>query len=131
MALASIVKWTKWRTGVDRRKSRRLEAKYPACITFVSPYGVDVERYAETRNVSAEGALLASTGLPPSGTHVEMQIGIPSSFAASLPGAQLNVSAEVVRSESVDITAENMYGSMIALRFLGKPTITTNITMFD
>lgn len=118
-------------SGVERRKARRLKAKYSAFIRFVSPHGTDVERYAETRNVSAGGALLASTGVLPAGTQVQMQIGIPSAFPQSRAGAQLNIEAEVVRCERVGTTPENLFASRVALRFLGKPAIRSEITMFD
>ena len=90
-----------------------------------------VERYAETKNVSAAGVLMAPLEMLPSGTKVDMQIGIPSAYISSLPGAQLNSPAMVVRSEPIEMKTAHVFGSKVALKFLDKPKITTKITMFD
>ncbi len=131
MVSTPVAEGVKQFTGLERRRSRRLAAKYPVCMSFISPHGEKIERYGETRDVSSEGVLLTCTGSLPSGTNVEMQIAVPSAFVESLPGAQLNVSAEVVRSAPLGVTAENIYETMVALKFLEKPRITTHITMFD
>lgn len=117
-------------TGSEKRRYRRTEAKYPICVRFVSSHGVNIERYAETINVSVEGVLFAPMESLSAGTRVETQIGVPSTYVSSLPAAQLNGSAIVVRSEPFD-SNEDIFGSQVALRFLEKPSITTRITMFD
>jgi hypothetical protein len=117
--------------GVNRRKHRRIEAKYPICVTFVSRHGTNVERYAETRNVSSAGVLIGPLESVPAGTKVDMQMGIPSGNVFSVPSAQLNCAAVVVRSEPIDTDEDTLFQSRVALRFVEKPKITTKVTMFD
>ena len=131
MASIEVAGGTQTYNGVNRRKHRRIKGKYPICVKFVSQHGASVDRYAETSNVSSAGVLVAPVESLPSGTKVDMQIGIPSAHVSSVPGAQLNCAAVVVRSELVDTKKDTMFGSRVALKFIEKPKITTRVTMFD
>ena len=118
-------------SGPERREYPRIPANYPICIRFSSSSGQTVERYAQTKNVSVEGVLFSSMDSLETGTRVSVLMGIPSAFAASLPAAQLNGEAIVVRSERLDPRTNEGLGNEIALKFVRKPYLTTEVSMFD
>jgi hypothetical protein len=118
-------------SGPERREYPRIPANYPICIRFSSSSGQTIERYAQTKNVSVEGVLFSSMDNLETGTKVTVLMGIPSAFAASLPAAQLNGEAIVVRSEPLDPLGSEGFGTGIALKFIKKPYLTTEISMFD
>ncbi len=118
-------------TGPEKRGYPRIPANYPIFVRFASSSGEMTERYAQTKNVSAEGALFSCMETIDTGTKMEFHMGIPSAYAASLPAAQLNGEAVVVRSEQVNPLDEKGYGAKIALKFTSKPTLSTEISMFD
>jgi len=118
-------------SGPEKREYPRIPASYPICIRFVSSSGETVERYAQTRNVSVEGVLFSSMERLEAGTKVTVLMGIPSAFAVSLPAAQLNAEAVVVRSDRVNPLENEGFGTSIALKFTKKPYLTTEISMFD
>jgi hypothetical protein len=117
--------------GPEKREYPRIPVNYPICIRFVSASGQTVERYAQTRNVSVEGVLFSSMEKLEPGMKVTVHMGIPSAFAASLPAAQLNGEAVVVRSERVNPLENEGFGSSVALKFTNKPYLTTEVSMFD
>jgi len=118
--------------GPEKREYSRIPAGYPICVRFASLSGETVERFAQTMNVSVEGVLFSCAESLEIGTRVDFQIGIPSAHAASLPAAQLNGKAVVMRSERVDPLAEEEgYGAKIALKFIHKPSFSTEVSMFD
>lgn len=127
----SSVDETRRFTGPEKREYPRIPVNYPICIRFASSSGETIERYAQTRNVSVEGVLFSSMEKIETGTKVTVLMGIPSAFAASLPAAQLNGEAVVVRSERVNPLNNEGFGSSIALRFTNKPYLTTEVSMFD
>ena len=117
--------------GSDRRNYPRIPANYPICIRFSSPSGETIERYAQTRNVAAKGVFFACADAPETGTEVDVLMGIPSVHAASLPAAQLEGRAVVIRRNSIDPRDNDGFGMRIALKFLEKPLLTTRVSMFD
>lgn len=117
--------------GPERRRSPRTSAKYPIRFRRVLPSGEKYERYAQTRNVSSEGVLLSSMEKLTPGMRVDISIAIPFIYAASLPAAQLDSAAVVVRSEPADPYEGGEFAANIALRFLQKPTVSTELSMFD
>ena len=117
--------------GAERRKCPRIEANYPICIRYGSSSGGRLERYAQTRNVSAGGVLFACMEVVEPGTQVDVLMGIPSVYAASLPAAQLNGVAQVVRSEAIGVHEEDTFGARVAMRFTETPSLSTLVTMFD
>ena len=127
----SSVDETRRFAGPEKREYPRIPANYPICIRFASSSGETIERYAQTRNVSVEGVLFSSAEKLEIGTKVTVLMGIPSAYAASLPAAQLNGEAVVVRSERVNPLDNERFGSTIALRFTKKPYLTTEVSMFD
>ncbi len=58
-------------------------------------------------------------------------MGIPSANAASLPAAQLSGKAVVVRCERADSPEGEGLGAGIALKYIEKPNLTTDVSMFD
>lgn len=118
-------------TGPEKRRYPRISVNYPICIRFESSSGQVIERYAQTRNVSVEGVLFSSAEKLEPGMKVTVLMGIPSAFAASLPAAQLNGEAVVVRSERVNPLENEGFGNSIALKFTNKPYLTTEVSMFD
>ena len=122
---------TRHYAGSEKRGYPRIPASYPICVRFVSPSGEKVERYAQTTNVSAEGVLFFCAETLETGTKVDVHVGIPSAYAASLPAAQLNGEAVVVRAERVDPLEKEAYGVRIALKFTDKPSLSTDVSMFD
>ena len=127
----SSVSETRRFTGPEKREYSRIPANYPICVRFGSSSGETIERYAQTRNVSVEGVLFSSMEKIAVGTKVKVLIGIPSAYAASLPAAQLNGTAVVVRCEPLDPVEDRGFGARIALKFLEKPNLTTHVSMFD
>jgi hypothetical protein len=117
--------------GPERREYPRIPASYPICIRYSSSSGQTIERYAQTRNVSVEGILFSSMDSHETGTRVTVLMGIPSAYAASLPAAQLNAEAVVVRCEPLDPLGNQGFGAGIALKFIKKPYLTTEVSMFD
>ena len=117
--------------GSDRRDYPRIPANYPICIRFSSPSGETIERYAQTRNVAAKGVFFACADAPETGTEVDVLMGIPSVHAASLPAAQLEGRAVVVRRDPIDPADNEGFGVRVALKFLERPLLTTKISMFD
>ena len=117
--------------GPERREYPRIPVNYPICVRFSSSSGQTLERYAQTKNVSVEGVLFSSMDGLETGTKVTVLMGIPSAYAASLPAAQLNAEATVVRSEPLDPLGNEGYGTGIALKFTKKPYLTTEVSMFD
>lgn len=114
--------------GPEKRAYHRIPESYPLCVRFISASGEVTERYAQTRDVSAKGVLFSCVDALEIGTKVDVQLGIPSAYAASLPAAQLNGRAIVVRSEP--IRGEG-FGVQVALKFIGKPYLSTVVSMFD
>jgi len=127
----SITDKTRRFAGPEKREYPRIPANYPICIRFLSSSGETVERYAQTRNVSVEGVLFSSMEKLETGMKVTVSMGIPSAYAASLPAAQLDSEAVVVRSERVNPLDNEGFGTSIALKFTEKPQLTTEISMFD
>ena len=117
--------------GSERRDYPRIPASYPICIRFTSPSGKMIERFAQTRDVAAKGVFFACAEAPETGTEVEVLMGIPSVHAASLPAAQLEGWAVVVRRDPIHPTDNEGFGVRVALKFLKKPCLTTKISMFD
>jgi hypothetical protein len=124
---SSSVGETKRFTGPEKRQYPRIPAKYPICVRFESSSGQAVERYAQTRNVSVEGVFFSCMERLEVGQDVGVFMGIPSAHAASLPAAQLNGKAVVVRCERV----EPLEDAGVALKFVEKPSLTTHVSMFD
>ena len=118
-------------TGQERRGSPRISANYAIRFQRVLPSGEKCVRYAQTRNVSSEGILMSSTERLAPDTRVDISIGIPFIYATSLPAAQLDGAAVVVRSEPADPEEDGEFAANIALRFLQTPTISTELSMFD
>ena len=117
--------------GQEKRSYPRIPANYPICVRFSSPSGEQLERYAQTKNVSAEGVFFSCINELRVGTEVDVLMGIPAAYAASVPAAQLDGCAVVVRSGPVDPLDERGFGANIALRFLEKPRLSTEVSMFD
>lgn len=128
---SSSVDETRRFTGPEKREYPRIIANYPICVRFGSPSGETIERYAQTRNVSVEGVLFSCMEKLEVGTKVKVLMGIPSAYAASLPAAQLNGEAVIVRCESLDTVEDKGFGALVALKFLEKPKFTTQVSMFD
>jgi len=114
--------------GREKRACARIPESYPLCVRFISASGEVAERYAQTRDVSAKGVLFSCVDALEIGTKVDVQLGIPSAYAASLPAAQLNGRAIVVRSEPI---RGKGFGVQVALKFIGKPHLSTVVSMFD
>ena len=87
--------------GPEKRGARRIPADYSICVRCPSRSGEELERYAQTRNISPGGVLFLCPDMLEPGTEVSVSIGIPSAYAASLPAAQLDSAAVVVRSEAI------------------------------
>jgi hypothetical protein len=104
---------------------------YPIRVRFVLPTGEKLERYSQIRNVSSAGLLFACVDVLEPGTEVDVSIGIPFVHAASLPMAQLNGEALVLRSGSPGPAEEYALGREVALKFLGTPILSTELSMFD
>ena len=101
-------------SGPERRTFLRIPAGYPVCVRFISPDGGKCERYAQTRNVSAEGVLFSCTETLAPGTKVDMLMGIPSAYAASLPAAHFNL-ALLYEEHGLPREAARQWGRFIAL----------------
>ncbi len=117
--------------GPERREYQRIPVGYPICVRYSSSSGETVERFAQTKDVSVDGVLYSCAEPIETGTKVDIRMGIPSAYAASLPAAQLNGEGEVVRCEPVDPLSEDGYGARIALRFTAKLSLSTEVSMFD
>jgi hypothetical protein len=117
--------------GPERRGAPRIPANYPIRILRILSTGERFERYAQTKNISSEGILLSSVDTLRPGTRVNVSVGIPFVYAASLPSVQLDCAAVVVRSEPIDSREADEFGTSIALKFLQKPTVSTELSMFD
>lgn len=118
-------------TGLERRTSRRIPANYPIRILFTSESGEKIERYAHTQNVSAGGVLFTCFGAFEPGQKMEILLGVSSGSMGSLLAAKLNAPAEVVRSEPIILGETISSGSHVGLRFLEKPAISTDASIFD
>ena len=118
-------------TGPERRRSRRIPANYSICVRSSPPSGKELERYAQTRNISSEGVLFLCPDMLEQGAEVDVSIGIPSAYAVSLPAAQLDTVAVVVRSERIEPDEGVMFGANVALRFTERPSLSTRLSMFD
>lgn len=117
--------------GPERRGAPRIEVNYPIRVRFALPTGEKLERYSQLTNVSAAGLLFTCVDALKPGTEVDVSIGIPFVHAASLPMAQLNGEALVLRSESSVPDEEYTVSREVALKFLGTPTLSTELSMFD
>lgn len=117
--------------GPERRGYPRISANYPICVRLVSSSGEMIERYAQTRNVSAKGILFSCLEALEIGIEVDILMGIPSAYAASLPAAQLTGEAVVVRCEPIGPLEDEGIGARVALKFLKMPKLTTELSMFD
>ncbi len=117
--------------GSEKRRSPRIAASYPIRFQRVLPSGEKCDRYAQTRNVSAEGVLMSCGETLTSGTRVDVSIAIPLGHATSLPAAQLDGAAVVVRTEPASLNEDGEFAAIIALRFLQPPTVSTELSMFD
>lgn len=131
VAASSPVDKTKRFTESEKRQYPRIPANYPICIRFKSSSGLTVERYAQTRNVSVEGVFFSCAERLAIGQNVSVLMGIPSAYAASLPAAQLNGKAVVVRCERAGPLGDEGFGPGVALKFVEKPNLTTHVSMFD
>ncbi len=117
--------------GPERRVAPRIEVNYPIRVRFALPTGEQLERYSQIRNVSSAGLLFTCMDSLEPGTEVDVSIGIPFVHAASLPMAQLNGEALVLRSGSPGPDEEYAVGREVALKFLKPPTLSTELSMFD
>lgn len=117
--------------GPERRRAHRIPVSYPIRIRFVSASGENQERYAQTRNVSSNGVLCGSLDTPEPGLKVDFSIGVPSAYARSLPTAQLNGMAVVVRHDLLATDESPATERNIALKFLTRPVLSTELSMFD
>jgi len=117
--------------GPEKRGARRIPADYSICVRCPSRSGEELERYAQTRNISPGGVLFLCPDMLEPGTEVSVSIGIPSAYAASLPAAQLDSAAVVVRSEAISPDNQHIFGANIALKFTEKPSLSTRLSMFD
>jgi len=116
--------------GRERRNSPRIRAQYPVRLQLHHS-GSCSEWFSHTSNVSSEGLLVAlSESLEP-GIEVNVSLAIPVGSSSSLPAAQLDGSAVVLRSEAADRTRNDGYSQKVALRFLEKPAVSTGVSMFD
>ena len=118
-------------SGPERRMLRRIQTNYSICVRSPSSPGEALERYAQTRNISSEGVLFLCPDMLGAGTEVNVSIGIPSAYAASLPAAQLDTVAVVLRSEPVGPDEEHAFGANVALKFTEKLRLSTHLSMFD
>lgn len=118
-------------SGPERRMSRRIQTNYSICVRSLSPPGGEIERYAQTRNISSQGVLFLCPDMLEPSTEVNVSIAIPSAYAVSLPAAQLDTTAVVLRSEPVGPAEDDAFGANIALKFTTKPILSTHISMFD
>ncbi len=117
--------------GPERRKSPRIYVQYPVCIRFASERGLEIERYSHTINVSADGILLTSMRALEPGVKVDVSVAVSSTDISSIPAAQLNGIASVVRSTAARRGDEDVFANDVALKFVGKPTLSTEVSMFD
>ncbi|RJP74606.1 MAG: PilZ domain-containing protein [Candidatus Abyssobacteria bacterium SURF_17] len=117
--------------GPERRKAQRIPVSYPIRLRFISSAGEALERYAQTRNVSSTGVLCGSLDAPEPGMKVDFSIGVPSAYARSLPTAQLNGLAVVARREPPAMNEALELERNIALKFLTRPVLSTELSMFD
>lgn len=117
--------------GPERRKSPRIDVQYPACIRFASERGQELERYSHTINVSADGILLTSMSALEPGVKVDVSVAVSTTDISSIPAAQLNGVASVVRSTAARRGDEDVFLNDVALKFVEKPTLSTEVSMFD
>jgi len=117
--------------GAERRGSPRLQASYPVRIRFIDSTGDIVERFSHTKNVSSSGLLIISADAPEIGTNVDISIAIPAGSNAILPEAQLDAAAVVLRSEALDREANDGCSRQFALHFVGAPSVSSHLSMFD
>jgi hypothetical protein len=113
----------------ERRNSLRLQATYPVRIRFRHS-GKELEWFSHTSNVSCDGLSISSVDRIEPGTEVSISLAIPFGPITSFPAAQLDGTAVVVRSESADRTEDDVYNQRLALKFLEKPKVSTQISMF-
>jgi hypothetical protein len=117
--------------GPERRRAPRMSADYPLRVRSVLPSGATHERFAQVLDVSAEGLMFGCVdGLEP-GTRVDVSVAIPYAQGVSLPGAQLDAEAVVLRCEPSSPDEAAGFGKRIALKFLSKPVVLTEVSMFD
>jgi hypothetical protein len=117
--------------GSERRDSLRTEISYPLRLRFSSPAGETLDRFAGTCNVSAGGILFTSVEPLEEGTEVEVHVGLPSVHASGLPAAQLDGTAVVLRSDSIDPDERGAFEARVALRFTQTPRLSSKVSMFD
>lgn len=118
-------------TGQERRESPRIPAQYPICVRFAATPDETIERFAQTRNVSAGGVFFTCMDSLEIGTKVAVLVGIPAAYGDSVPAAQLEGEAVVMRCASAAPPEHEDFRAAIALKFLGRPTLTTEVSMFD
>ena len=117
--------------GPERRESPRIDVQYPVCIRFASERGREIERYSHTINVSADGILLTSMSALDAGVKVDVSVAVSTTDISSIPAAQLNGVASVVRSTAARRGDEDVFLNDVALRFVEKPTLSTVVSMFE
>lgn len=117
--------------GMERRKSPRIDAQYPVCIRFTSDKGEEIERYSHTINVSADGMLLTSVRALEPGVEVDVRVAVSTNTISPVPTAQLNGIASVVRCTSGRRGDDGVILTDVALNFVEKPTLSTEVSMFD
>jgi hypothetical protein len=117
--------------GSERRQYPRLPATYPICVRFASSSGEPVERFTQTINVAAKGIFFPCVQALEVGSEVGVLMGIPSTETTSLPAAQLEGRAVVVRCEPCGKKKNAAAQLGIAIKFLEKPVLSTRVTMFD
>ncbi|MBI5115519.1 PilZ domain-containing protein [Candidatus Poribacteria bacterium] len=116
--------------GTDRRKSRRTDSNYPIRIRLMGPSGDMREHFSHTRNISPDGVMFAYSKTLSPGAEVDVAIAIPPTYSQFLPPSQLDAAAVVVRSEQV--AGENDgFNVNVALRFIGTPKLSMNVSMFE
>ncbi len=116
--------------GPERRTSRRSEFSYPVRVRMSSPSGERQEHYSQTRNISSGGVLFAYSGTLSPGTEVDVAIAIPPAYSDFMPATQLDATAVVIRSEPI-ADANGWLTANVALKFLTKPTLSAELSMFD
>ncbi|GAB4351129.1 MAG: hypothetical protein Kow0099_35060 [Candidatus Abyssubacteria bacterium] len=117
--------------GTERRRAPRLPADYPVRVRCILPSGAHLERYAKLRNVSAEGLLFHCAERLEPGMRVSVSVAIPYPQCASLPAAQVDAEAVVMRCEPSNQDAAADFGKKIALKFLTRPVVLTEVSMFE
>jgi hypothetical protein len=84
---------------VDRRGSVRFELHMPVICRWKDHQGNQHEIGGFSRDISTAGMFVLSSGLPPDGTDVSVEVLLPPLGGATSRGLQLRSVGEVVRVE--------------------------------